>query len=355
MSAQAHAQFIFIRFVGPRCLCRKICFDAKFFGLVNEHDKIMTENLTKRFVDHCGIRLTAKAVAKLALNHAESGFDIRPLVIMLQKLGASELKIVVHLRPCSATLPCVARHKRNERRRSRLSDSVRVVPRSIAFVGRDFCDLEIPRCRIDQSGEQFGVAGKLPVNLNRGHYVSFNAAHDVALHPILLDFGGAIFDVKPTGKPRGCKTGRINREVGFNGLQGQTAFCNQFMQERSQRRILKVVGDAVEVRNSGDISALVGLSKVADKTTLRDCRIDLEHDAEYRVRQGERRASILGWSSRKARTQIGEQRLESILFVGLGVVVGRPVLRIGSTLPCFSDGYTFGNGRAPVGVLFPVS
>lgn len=44
---------------------------------MDEHDKIMTENLTKRLVNHRRIGLAAKAVAKLSLNHAESGFDIR--------------------------------------------------------------------------------------------------------------------------------------------------------------------------------------------------------------------------------------------------------------------------------------
>jgi len=319
---------------------------------VNENDKIMTQYLTKRFVDHRSIRFAAKAVAKLPLHHAESGFDIRPLMIVLQKFGASELKVVVHLRPRSPARPVMARHKRDKRRGSHASNRIRVVPRSIALVGRDFRDLEIPRRGIDQRREQFGIAGKLPVNLNRRNYVGFDAAHDVALHPILFHFGSAIFDVKPAGKPRGCKTGRIGSKIRFNGFQGQTAFCNQVVQERSQRRILKVVGDAVEVRNFGDMPTSVRFSEIAHKTTLRNRGIDLEHDAKYRVRQGERRASILGRSDGEARTQIGEQRLESILFMGLSIVVSSPILWIGGALPCFSDGHALGNRRASVSVLF---
>ena len=57
----------------------------------------MTENLTKRLVSHRNIGLAAQAVAKLALNHAERGLDIRPLVVALQKLRPLELKVVARV------------------------------------------------------------------------------------------------------------------------------------------------------------------------------------------------------------------------------------------------------------------
>ena len=272
-------------------------------------------------------------------------------MIVLQKLVFSELKVVVHLGPRSSSASRVVRHERNERCRSYLSDSVRVAARSVPLVGRDFRDLKILRRGVDESGKQFCVTGKLPVNFNGSYHVGFDAAHDVAFHPVLLHFGGTIFDVKPTSKPRGCKTGRIDREISLDGLQRQTAFCNQFVQERSQRRILKVIGDAVKVRDFGDMPTSVCFSEVAYETALRDSGIDLEHDAEYRVRQGERWASILGRSNGKARTQISEQRLESVLLVSLGVIVSSPILRIGSPLLRFSDGHSFGDCRASVRVL----
>lgn len=69
---------------------------------MNEYDKVMTENFTQRFVSHGNVSLASKAVTKFPFHHAESGFDIRPLVVALQKLGAPELKVVVHLCPRSA-------------------------------------------------------------------------------------------------------------------------------------------------------------------------------------------------------------------------------------------------------------
>jgi hypothetical protein len=68
---------------------------------VNEYDKVMTENFTERFVSHGNVGLASEAVAKLPLHRAESGFDVRSFVVMLQKFGTPELKVVVHLRPRS--------------------------------------------------------------------------------------------------------------------------------------------------------------------------------------------------------------------------------------------------------------
>ena len=65
---------------------------------MNEHDKIMTENLTKRFIGHCGIGLAGRLSPNSRLNHAESGSDIRRLVIVLQELRLFELEVVIQLR-----------------------------------------------------------------------------------------------------------------------------------------------------------------------------------------------------------------------------------------------------------------
>jgi hypothetical protein len=38
---------------------------------VNEHDKVMTENFAKRFVDHRNVGLAPQAVSELAFHHGE--------------------------------------------------------------------------------------------------------------------------------------------------------------------------------------------------------------------------------------------------------------------------------------------
>lgn len=69
---------------------------------MNKYDEVMTENLTKRFVDHRNVGLASETVTKVPLHHAESGCDVRPFVVVLHKLVLPELKVVVHLGPRSA-------------------------------------------------------------------------------------------------------------------------------------------------------------------------------------------------------------------------------------------------------------
>ena len=54
-------------------------------NLMNEHDQVVTENLAKGFVDHRSIGLRAKAVTNFGFIIAESAFDVRPLVVGVQK------------------------------------------------------------------------------------------------------------------------------------------------------------------------------------------------------------------------------------------------------------------------------
>lgn len=51
-------------------------------SFVDENYEVMTQHLTKRFVDHSNVRLGPQAVPKLALHHGERGFDVRPLVVI---------------------------------------------------------------------------------------------------------------------------------------------------------------------------------------------------------------------------------------------------------------------------------
>ena len=55
---------------------------TKFAHFVDENDKVVTENLTKRFVDHRRLRLASQTVAKFPLHHAERRFDIGALVVV---------------------------------------------------------------------------------------------------------------------------------------------------------------------------------------------------------------------------------------------------------------------------------
>ena len=66
---------------------------------MNKNHEIMAQNFTKSFINHHDISLAPQTVSEFPLHHAKGGFDVRPLVVMLQKLVAPELKVMEHFGP----------------------------------------------------------------------------------------------------------------------------------------------------------------------------------------------------------------------------------------------------------------
>ena len=58
--------------------------NAKLVHLLSQNHEIVAQNFAHGFVFHGGIRSAAEAVAELTLNHAEGGFDIGALVVVLR-------------------------------------------------------------------------------------------------------------------------------------------------------------------------------------------------------------------------------------------------------------------------------
>ena len=58
--------------------------DSELVHFVDKNHQVMTEHLTKRFVDHRNIGLAAQPVAELPLHHAESRFDIGATMVVVQ-------------------------------------------------------------------------------------------------------------------------------------------------------------------------------------------------------------------------------------------------------------------------------
>jgi hypothetical protein len=72
---------------------------SELIRFVNQHNEIVAEDFPRRLVDHRNIPLTAKTISEFPLHHGESGFDMRPLVIVLQELRVPERKVMIHLLP----------------------------------------------------------------------------------------------------------------------------------------------------------------------------------------------------------------------------------------------------------------
>src|SRR5687768_3877411 len=61
---------------GLPCRRSKTRIETEFMNFMNQNNEIVTQDLTKGFVDHGSIGLGSQAVTKFALHHAEGRFDV---------------------------------------------------------------------------------------------------------------------------------------------------------------------------------------------------------------------------------------------------------------------------------------
>jgi len=292
----------------------------------------MTENLTKRFVDHRGIALAAKRVSEFSLHHRERRFNVAPLVVMPHEFVPAKLEVVKHLLPSSPAKSLVMIGQRDERNRANGGNRFHVCFAGVSFVRRDFPNLEILSSRLKQRRKLFGIVSVPAKNLYSRDHVRLDANHNVALDPIMLLPNLSVLVIEPTVEAGSSETRRINGKVGFDGLQRQTRFDNAALQKRSQFGVVEVIGNAVEVGNLRDVTAPVGFPQVGHEAALRDGGIDFERDVENGIRNRKSRATgLLAFGNRtESRAQIVQQGLEPILFADLSGIVGRPRLRVRS-------------------------
>ena len=108
---------------------------------MNENDQVVTDDFAKGFVDHRSIGLGTKAVTKFALHHTEGRFDVRPLMVALQKLFVLPQEKVEHFAVGLASLASFAsvastvRFKRDERHSARLTNGSGILRAQIALIG----------------------------------------------------------------------------------------------------------------------------------------------------------------------------------------------------------------------------
>src|SRR5580704_2459436 len=318
---------------------------------MDNHYEIMTEHFAENFVNHCHIGLAPQAIAELSLHHRERGLDVRPLVVVLQKLFPLELKVVKCFVPNAA--PIVApgiRFESNEWFGSDGLNSLKVCTGGIPFVGADFGDLKVLRSRVHKSGEQRGIACISAMNFDGGNNIGFHAAHNVAFDPIMLLLDDSVLVVKPTGEMASSEPGRVHSKIRFNRCERQTALSDKRLQHRRQFRVFKVIGNGVEVRNLRNVSAPMRFAKIAHKSPLGYRRVDFERGSEQRVGQGQTWSASPARGRNHARAQISQEQLKFILLMGLRLIVSGPILRI--SLLRLRDRKTFSNRHSAVSVPF---
>ena len=180
---------------------------------VNEYYEIMTEHFTKRFIDHRGIGLAPQRVTEFPLHHGERGFDVRPLVVVLQKLIPLVHEEVVHLAPQTARIRPVIALEGDKGSTPSSGYGVKVLCAAICLVRRDFGNCEIARRGFDHRGKEANIVSVLVFNFHGGHDVRFHSAHEMHFDPFVLLPHPSVFVVKPAMEAGSGEAGRIHGKV----------------------------------------------------------------------------------------------------------------------------------------------
>ena len=209
----------------------------------------MTQNLTKNFIDLSGWGFGSNRSAELAFNHAESSFDIRPLVIMLQESIPIEVVEVPHLIPQTvklfATLTTFGIAFEWDIWGSIYGlNCMKTITARVCLVSRYFIDIECLSSCVDQLGKLGSISRFSWGYFNTSNNMGFNTAHQMSFDPLGFTSFLTPFLVKPSVVGSGCEARRINGKVSFNGFQRTGTLLNQGFQKWGQFRVFQIAGIA---------------------------------------------------------------------------------------------------------------
>lgn len=313
----------------------------------------MAQHLAQRLIDHRNVRLAAQGIPKLPLHHRERRLDIRPLVVVRQKLLAPEHEVVVHVAPHPAALPFVMVCKRNVWCSAQDRDRVHIGAARISLVGRDFGYAKVLRCRFQKRRQLTGIARVPLANFDCRNDVSLDPAHQVALDPIVLLPNFAVLVVKPASESGRSETAGIDGKVYLNGFQGQAALGYQAPENWGKVGIFKIAENRIVVGRLGYETAHLGLAQIGHKPASTNSGVDLECRAENSIGHWQLRAAhLLRLWFRYTAAQIAQEGLEFIFFVGLRGIVSGPSLRVSGAL---SHGESSGFGDSDTAVRVPLA
>ena len=297
---------------------------------LNDTADVMAQNLSQNFVLHGRVGLASDRVPKLSLNHAERAFDIRAKMVSLQERLSMVVVAVEHLRPQTTSGVSRIALEGDQGAGPYSINRFQVVLRGISKISRYFRDIEVGGCVIEKGWEHGAIICIWPVDLNRRDDVGSHTTHDVGLNPSPLDSFFAVLVVEPTVKSRRGETGRVTGKTCLPGLQGQTALGDKIYENGGDSFGFQSVENRVVARQFADESIAAGCPEIAHKPTPRDRGVYFEDGREKGIRNGDWPSSFLGSSRlRNTSTEIFEQDLEVVLFIGLCSVVSMPVLAVG--------------------------
>jgi hypothetical protein len=306
----------------------------QFVYALNKHADIMAKHFTQNFIDLSGGSLSPNRTAELCLYHREDGLHIRPLVVVLQEGFLVEVVEVPHVLPeavkCTVPLRSLAVGLEwNISRSVYCHYSIKVLFAGIRLISRHLVNLKcLSRC-FHQWSKLGSVGGLAWGSLNASDDVGLDPANKMGFYPSLLAPFLAVFMVKPSGIGGTGEARRVNGEVGLYRPQRAGALLNEAFQQGRQLRIFQVAEGTGEGRRLSDQPPSFRFPQVGHKASAGHGGIDLSGYAEHDISQRQPRSPEPVFWLFNAVAEVSEQSDKMLLLVGLGFVIGSPLLGAG--------------------------
>ena len=210
----------------------------------------MTKYLAKNLINLSNRCLCPNRSTELCLNHAESGFNIRPLMVVLQEGFPIKVIEVPHMTPETIKLVVMVAHASGVRLEGNIScatyclSRLKISAARICFVSRDLIDIECFGGCIYQWSELEIISRLIRSSFYTRNDMGVYPTNKVSLNPSLLAAFLPILVVKPTGICCGGEAGGVNGKVSLYSLQWTGALLNQIFQKWCQFRILQIAENA---------------------------------------------------------------------------------------------------------------
>ena len=256
----------------------------------------MTQNLAQNLVHLSNGSLCPNRSPKLSLYHAECGFDIRPLVIVLQETVSIEVVEVPHSVPQPIELMMVVSHASRVHLEGDIGcatnglNGMEITPIRISLISRDLVNIERLGGLGYQSRELGCISRFIGCSLDTGDNVGFDTAHQVSLNPILMAANLAPFVVEPASIGAGGEARGINGKISFDCFQRACALLNKSLEKRSQFGIFQGTEATGERWRLINQSVRFGFSKVSHEASAGHSAVDLVDSTENDIGQWESRS-----------------------------------------------------------------
>ena len=332
-------------FDSPECRLK-----PQFIYALDKDTDIVTKHFAQDLIDLSGGSLSPNRTPELCFNHGEGGFDIRPLVVVLQEGVPVEVVEVPHPVPQPIELVVVVSRAggvnlEGDKSRPALSlNRPEVAPVGVRLVSRHFIDVECLGCLVYQWYELAVIGGLIGSSLDTGDNVGFDTANQVGLYPGLLTAFLAVLVVEPSGIGASGEARGVNGKIGLYRPERAGTLLDKGLEQGGQIGVLQVAEGAGERRRLGDQSFSFRFPKVGHEAPAGHCRVDLRSNPEYHISQWQPRTTKPVFRLGYAVAEVFEQGDKPLLLMGLGFIVDRPVLGI-------SHPHSFGHDLSAIGAL----